>query len=152
MVITKAVGTGIIATALKAELADPESVGAMMASICELNKKACEVAVGMGIRAATDVTGFGLAGHLVEMARASGCRIGVSAGSVPVLPGALDAAAMGLVPGGTYANRSYFGTWIDLDPALATSVADLMFDPQTSGGLLLGFRPTGARNYSTGLV
>ena len=141
LVITKAVGTGIIATALKADLADPESARAMTASICELNKKACEVAVDMGIRAATDVTGFGLAGHLVEMALASGCRLTVSAGLVPVLPGALDAAGMGLVPAGAYANRNHFGRWIDMGPGLHTDAVDIMFDPQTSGGLILAVSP-----------
>ncbi len=137
LVLTKPVGTGIIATALKADLADPESSQAMMRSICELNKQAAEVAIRMGVRSATDVTGFGLVGHLVEMARASGCVVRLHAERVPVLPGALDAARMGLVPAGAYGNRDYFSAWIDLEPGLRTELSDLIFDPQTSGGLIL---------------
>jgi selenide, water dikinase len=138
LILTKAVGTGIIATALKAELASATSIDAMVKSMCTLNKAASEVAVRFGVRACTDVTGFGLAGHLVEMARARACRIRINSKSVPILEGAVDNASAGLIPGGAYANRKFFSSWISLDASVPTAVADLIFDPQTSGGLILG--------------
>lgn len=138
IILTKAVGTGLIATAVKAGLAGAESLDGMVRSICTLNRIASEVAVGLGVKACTDVTGFGLAGHLAEMARASRCRVRLRSSSVPVLQGALDAAFMGLVPGGAHANRAFFGTWTTIDTGVSPEIVDLMFDPQTSGGLLLG--------------
>ncbi len=138
LILTKKIGTGIIATALKAGLASTESVDGMVRSMCALNKVASEVAVEFGARACTDVTGFGLAGHLVEMARAGSCGIRIQSEAVPILAGALEAAAMGLIPGGAHANRKYFGSWISIDPAVELVKSDLMFDPQTSGGLVIG--------------
>jgi selenide, water dikinase len=137
IVLTKPVGTGVIATAIKGGLAPSDSVDAMVTSMCTTNGNASEVAARFGVRACTDVTGFGLAGHLVEMARASGCRVRVRSETVPLLPGAADVASMGLVPAGAHANRDFFGCWTDLDPGLSDVSTDLMFDPQTSGGLLL---------------
>jgi selenide, water dikinase len=138
LILTKAIGTGIIATAVKGGLASAESVEDMIRSMCTLNKKASEVAISFGARACTDVTGFGLAGHLVEMARASKCRARIRADDVPVLHGALEAASMGLVPAGAHANRKHFSAWVTVDAGLSLERADLMFDPQTSGGLLIG--------------
>ncbi len=138
LILTKAVGTGIIATALKAELASEAAIDAMVKSMCAINKAASEVAVRFGVKACTDVTGFGLAGHLVEMARAGKCRIRIDSRAVPLLEGAVDGASAGLIPGGAYANRKFFGGWISMDSAIPTTTADLMFDPQTSGGLVLG--------------
>lgn len=136
--LTKALGTGIIATALKGNLAAEASVEAMVRSMCTLNKAASEAAASVWVRACTDITGFGLAGHLVEMARASHCRIRIWAKNVPVLQGALEYAAMGLIPGGGHANRKFFGAWITTDPGIAQERLDLIYDPQTSGGLVLG--------------
>ncbi|MGB9618285.1 MAG: selenide, water dikinase SelD, partial [Desulfomonilaceae bacterium] len=138
LILTKKVGTGVIATALKAGLASQSEIDEMVSVMCALNKSASEVAVSFGVRACTDVTGFGLAGHLVEMAAASRCKILVYADRVPLLPGALQWASMGLLPGGVHANRKYFGAWIDIAPRLSLERVDLMFDPQTSGGLILG--------------
>lgn len=138
LILTKAIGTGIIATAVKGGLASAESIEAMITSMCTLNKKASEVAVSLSAKACTDVTGFGLAGHLVEMARASKCRVRIQADAVPVLRGALEAASMGLVPTGAYGNRKHFSAWTKIDPGVALEWVDLMFDPQTSGGLLIG--------------
>ena len=152
IIITKAVGTGVIATAGKAGLASPESVEAMIRSMCALNRRAAEVAARFNIRACTDVTGFGLAGHLVEMARASHCKVKIQSRAVPLLDGALDAAASGLVPGGTRANRIFFSTWTAIDPALSPEVQDLMFDPQTSGGLLLGVAADKAKELRSELI
>ncbi len=138
LILTKRVGTGIIATALKAGLASQSEIDAMVLTMCTLNKVASEVAVSFGVRACTDVTGFGLAGHLVEMAAASRCKIIVHADRVPPLSGALHWASMGLLPGGAHANRKHFGAWIDLSSHVSLEMVDIMFDPQTSGGLVLG--------------
>jgi selenide,water dikinase len=137
LILTKPLGTGVIATALKAKLATPSSIEAMVNSMCTINKIASEVAVRFGVKGCTDITGFGLVGHLVEMARAGRARIRIRAGNVPLLEGARDAASMGLVPAGAYGNRTFFGEWATLDPAVPTDVADLLFDPQTSGGLVM---------------
>jgi selenide, water dikinase len=138
LILTKALGTGVIATALKAGLASEESIAAMVDSMCLINKAASEVAVRFGSKACTDITGFGLAGHLVEMARGGKCRIRIKAEAVPLLEGATDTASMGLIPGGAYSNRKFFSSWISLDSAVPTEIADLIFDPQTSGGLVIG--------------
>lgn len=138
IVLTKAIGTGLVATAIKGGLAAQESIDAMVKSMCKLNRAASEAAIDLHVEACTDVTGFGLAGHLVEMARASTCHVRLTSATVPILPGAVDAASMGLVPGGTHANREYFGAWTTIDSQVSPVRVDLMFDPQTSGGLLLG--------------
>lgn len=138
VVLTKPIGVGVIATSIKAGLGSDKSVADFERSICALNNIASEVAVKWSIRACTDVTGFGLAGHLTEMALASKCMIRVNSARVPLLKGAYDAAAMGLVPAGAYSNRDYYSAWVIVGSGLPQAVCDLMFDPQTSGGLLLG--------------
>lgn len=138
LILTKAVGTGLIATALKASMASPQALEAMVLSMCTLNRRAAEVAVRFGVKSCTDVTGFGLVGHLVEMARASSCRVRLDSATVPLLEGALDAASTGLVPGGAHSNRKFFSTWVSLQGTLSPEMIDVMFDPQTSGGLILG--------------
>lgn len=152
LILTKAVGTGIIATALKGGLATSQSVDAMTKSMCTLNKKASELAGSFEVKACTDVTGFGLAGHLVEMARASSCRVRIWAEAVPVIEGALDAASMGLIPAGAHSNRAHFSAWVTIDPDVAIERSDLMFDPQTSGGLVIGVRSDHADELLQSLV
>jgi selenide, water dikinase len=141
LILTKGLGTGVIATAGKAQAAAEISMNAMISSMCFLNKTASEIGVRFGVRACTDITGFGLAGHLVEMARAGKCRIRINAGAAPRISGALEAVRMGMIPGGAYSNRKFFSSWITLDPEVPTELADLAFDPQTSGGLILGIKP-----------
>lgn len=138
LILTKPLGTGIIATALKADLAEDEALDRMTGTICALNKTSSQLAVSRGVKACTDVTGFGLAGHMVEMARAGRVRIRLNAESAPLLPGALQYASMGLVPAGAHANRAFFQQWINLSDGLSLEIVDIMFDPQTSGGLLIG--------------
>lgn len=152
LILTKAIGTGIIATALKGGLASPGSIDDMTKALCTLNKKASEVAVSFEVKACTDVTGFGLAGHVVEMARASSCRVRIRSEAVPIIEGALDAASMGLIPAGAHANRAFFSAWVTVDPAVAMDRSDLMFDPQTSGGLVIGVRPDRADELLQSLV
>jgi selenide, water dikinase len=138
LVLTKPVGTGAIAAAFKGNLASDASMDAMVRTMCTLNKTSSEVASRYGVRAATDVTGFGLAGHLVEMAKACSCLVRLRSDAVPVLEGAAESVSMGMVPKGAHSNRDYFGRWTKVDPNLPLEVSDLMFDPQTSGGLILG--------------
>jgi selenide, water dikinase len=140
LILTKGLGTGVIATAGKAQVAAESSMNAMIASMCFLNKTASDIATQFGVRGCTDVTGFGLAGHVVETARAGKCRIRINAGSAPQIPGALEAIKMGMIPGGAYSNRKFFSSWITLNPDLPVELADLVFDPQTSGGLVLGIK------------
>jgi len=138
LILTKAIGTGAIATAIKGSLASEPAVESMVRSICALNRSASEVAARFGVRACTDVTGFGLAGHLVEMARASRCRVRLESKDVPILSGALEAVSLGMIPAGTHANRKFFTSWITTSKGISPEMSDLIFDPQTSGGLVLG--------------
>lgn len=141
LVLTKAIGTGLVTTAVKrldstalapgGELAAPYA--AAVASMTTLNDEAARAAVGAGARAATDVTGFGLVGHLHKLALASGVEAVVETGSVPLLPGAADLAARGFVPGGTARNIAFVQGFVDVE---ADDLA-ILADPQTSGGLLV---------------
>jgi len=152
LVLTKAVGTGVVATALKGKLASAEVIEAMVRSMCTLNKVAAEIAVNFEVRACTDVTGFGLAGHLVEMARASSCKLRLDSDRVPILDGAMEAASMGLIPAGAHANRKFFGSWITLTSTAPLERQDLMFDPQTSGGLVFGIAADRASAFCEALL
>jgi len=138
LVLTKPIGTGILGTATKRELAEPESIAASVTSMTTLNRGASEVAIAQGLAACTDVTGFSLLGHLTEMARASHAVVRIHAHDVPLLPGVLPAAAAGLVPGGSKDNREFFGTWTDLSGDIDPILVAALFDAQTSGGLVLG--------------
>jgi len=136
LVLTKPLGTGVIATALKAGHAPPEAVAAATRAMSTLNARAAEVALRHGVQAATDITGFGLAGHAAAIGRESRLTLEIESGALPLLPGAL-ALAPRFQPGGLKANDKQFGPMVHeragIDPALRA----LVFDPQTSGGLLL---------------
>ncbi len=138
IVLTKPIGTGVISTALKGGVVDSTAVEAMTESMLRLNKEAMEAAEGLTVHACTDVTGFGLLGHLAEMIEGLevGARIWFS--RIPLLPGAGEAAEMGLVPGGTRANMDFRKEMIIRGEGVDDVMMDLLFDPQTSGGLLLG--------------
>jgi selenide,water dikinase len=137
LVLTKPIGTGVISTALKRGTPEPEYVQAAVRWMTTLNAAASEVALAAGVRAVTDITGFGLLGHLQRMMRASGCSAEVYAEAVPLLPGALELAAQGFVSGGTRANISHLAPNVDVEPAVHPDLAVLLHDAQTSGGLLL---------------
>jgi selenide,water dikinase len=143
LVLTKPLGTGVVATAVKRGDPDPAAVAAAVASMTTLNRDAAEAAVAAGVEAATDVTGFGLLGHLHRMLRASGVAGEVHAARVPFLPGAAELAAAGFVSGGSRNNQAYLGDHVELEPGLPPVVATLLHDAQTSGGLLLSV-PAGA--------
>jgi selenide,water dikinase len=141
LVLTKAVGTGAVTTALKRGADRAGWVDAAVASMCTHNDVAARVAVEAGVRGATDVTGFGLLGHLRRMALASGVDVAVTAADVPALPGAREAIAAGMVSGGTRRNRAWVEPALDVGPAVAEDDLWLLADAQTSGGLLLGVDP-----------
>ena len=135
LILTKAIGTGVLATAAKAEMF-PEGMLASMNSMKTLNRRAAEVATKYTIHACTDITGFSLLGHIFEMALGSNVAIKVNSAAIPLLTDAAEAAAMGLVPGGAYANQKYLTT-VRMNSKVPVHIQDLCFDPQTSGGLLL---------------
>jgi selenide,water dikinase len=137
LVLTKAIGTGVVATAHKRGAASDAALAAAVASMTSLNAAASEAALACGVVAATDVTGFSLLGHLHRMLRASGCGAVVEAGSVPLLPGALELTSAGYVSGGTRNNMAYLKPWATFSPEVPEPVAVLLQDAQTSGGLLL---------------
>jgi selenide,water dikinase len=137
LVLTKAIGTGVVATAHKRGAASPDVLAAAVESMTTLNAAASEAALAAGVVAATDVTGFSLLGHLHRMLRASGAAAVVSAAEVPLLPGALELTAAGYVSGGTRNNMAYLEAWASISPDVPADVAVLLQDAQTSGGLLL---------------
>ncbi len=137
IILTKPLGTGVISTALKGRMASPKAYEAMVRSMRTLNRAASEAALEAGAVSCTDVTGFGLLGHMMEMARASGVRIVLETARVPLLEDAIKYAGMGLVPGGTHANRSFFGQRVEGEGRVDPFLLDLLYDAQTSGGLLI---------------
>lgn len=141
LVLTKPIGTGIVATAIKRELAPPEAVRAAIASMTTLNRDAAEAGRAAGVRCATDITGFGLLGHLHSLLRASGCAAELYASAVPLLPGAAELVAKGAVPGGTKRNQAAVAAAVTFDAAIGEATRVLLADAQTSGGLLLAVKP-----------
>jgi selenide,water dikinase len=145
LILTKPIGTGVLATAVKAKMAGKEAEDALVSVAAALNGEAARIMAGHRPRACTDVTGFGLAGHLFEMARASNVEITVFASEIPFIPQAVELAGMGLLPGGAYATRAWCEKHFVIDPQIDRAVVDLAFDPQTSGGLLISLSPKDAR-------
>ncbi len=141
LVLTKALGTGIITTALKNDAADPATVAAAVASMTTLNGPACAAMLEVGVNAATDVTGFGLLGHLHSMMLASGLEAVVEAGAVPVLPGARELAAAGQVPGGSQRNQADLAGHLTWTASVDETTRIVLCDAQTSGGLLIAVPP-----------
>jgi selenide,water dikinase len=136
LVLTKPLGTGVIATALKAGQASEASVRAATESMRRLNREASEAALAHGVAAATDVTGFGLAGHAGAIARESGLTLEIELGALPLLPGAM-ALAERFQPGGLQSNRREFEPLVEYAGRSEELLRVLAYDPQTSGGLLL---------------
>lgn len=139
--LTKPLGTGTIVSAARQGKARPEWLDGAIGSMLRLNRHAMHLARGAGVRAATDITGFGLLGHLWEMASRSSVAIEVQASTVPLLNGARECSAMGVHTGGEARNREWAGNHVTFGKAVDPDTAALMFDPQTSGGLLLAVRP-----------
>lgn len=137
LVFTKRIGTGVVATALKRGIAEPADVAAATASMLELNRAACERMLAFDVHGCTDVSGFGLIGHAREMAAASGVTLEIEAASVEFLPGALEYARRGAIAGGLKNNREYSACAVETTREIPAGVEDLLYDPQTSGGLLV---------------
>ncbi len=139
LIFTKALGTGVISTAIKKGKAEAAWIDAAVRSMTTLNKRAAEVITGGDFRvsAMTDVTGFGLIGHAREMALASEVSISISASAVPFLEGALECVRAGYVPGGLKNNRDFSECLVEYDEGIPQDVRALLFDPQTAGGLLI---------------
>jgi len=144
ILLTKPLGTGIIATTAKAGLVDEKHMQCALDSMAELNKTAAEVFAAYDVHGGTDITGFGLLGHAVEVARASGVEIVLAASAVPLLAGTLEYAAMGLIPAGAYRNAEYFGNAVAILDTVPEALVDALYDPQTSGGLFFALPPADA--------
>jgi selenide, water dikinase len=139
LIFTKAIGTGVISTAIKKGKAEPEWIDAAVLSMTTLNKRAANV-IQLGnfrVHAMTDVTGFGLIGHAREMILASNVSFRLRAESVPLLPGAADCVRAGHIPGGLKNNREFAECIVIYESALGEELKALLFDPQTAGGLLI---------------
>ncbi len=137
LVLTKPLGTGIINTAIKAGMATAELTDRVTRLMSALNRDAAGVMSNFTVRACTDVTGFGLLGHLAEMVCGSGTSVRIFSEQVPVIAESLEFASMGLIPAGAYRNREFRESMIDFEKTVERSFMDVLFDPQTSGGLLI---------------
>lgn len=146
LILTKPLGTGIINTAIKGGLASERIIAQVTESMAALNKNAAEVMADYPVHACTDITGFGFLGHLSEMVVGSGCGVRIDALGVPVLPETLEYAAMGLIPAGAYRNRDFRLFMVDFASTVDRTLRDVLFDPQTSGGLLISVAPQEAEN------
>jgi selenide,water dikinase len=148
LILTKPIGTGVIATALKFDRAPEGAVAAATKSMTTLNKAAADVLeswVDGRAHACTDITGFGLIGHASEMAAASQCTLEIDAAAVPLLDGALE-LVKGNIPGGGRTNRQHFAKGAVLAGTVPEELTDLLFDPQTSGGLLISLHADAAES------
>lgn len=141
LVLSKPLGFGTTTTALKNGSAEPGDVAEAVRWMQQLNKSAAELAVDLQVRGGTDITGFSLLGHGHEMAQASGVRLKFSFGQIPFLSGAQRYAREWIFPGGSLDNRAYFGSWVTFIPQIDEPSQMLLFDAQTSGGLLLSVPP-----------
>ena len=141
--LTKPLGVGILTTAAKAELLEPEELRRVTALMTTLNKGARDVMVKYRVHACTDVTGFGLLGHGLEMAQGSDTELHLQTAGLDFLPRALDFAGMGILPAGMYRNRSFAADFVE-PGQVPLAVQDAMYDPQTSGGLLIAVHPDDA--------
>ena len=137
LVLTKPLGTGIVATAVKADMASRQAQEKVIRSMNTLNRVPAEIMEGFAVHACTDITGFGLLGHACEMIENTAAGMVVYASRVPVFEEALEYAGMGLIPGGAYRNEKFRQTLVDTEGEIDDDRMKLMFDPQTSGGLLI---------------
>ncbi len=137
LILSKRLGAGVVTTALKRGIADADQVAAAVTSMSRLNRVAAELARRHDAHAMTDITGFGLAGHALEMAKLSGVDFRLNMDDLALLPGAIEHALNGVFPGGMERNREYYSQWLSVEGMLAEHEYGLLFDPQTSGGLLM---------------
>lgn len=141
LILTKPLGSGIVTTALRGGMVDDATARLVVDTMATLNKRGAEILRPLPVHACTDVTGFGFLGHLAEMVAGSGKSVQITASSIPCFPGVLEWGAMGLLPAGLHANRAFRGGMVDMDESIPLPLQDLLFDPQTSGGLLAAIPP-----------
>jgi selenide,water dikinase len=137
LLLTKPLGMGVVSTAIKQGKAAPEVVAAAMAQMATLNKAACEAMADVTVHGATDVTGFGLMGHAFEMASGARATLRIRADAVPLAEGAIELARAGMLSGGCKRGRAYLDGKVSVGAGVDPALADVMFDAETSGGLLL---------------
>ena len=137
LILTKPLGTGIVNTAIKGGIASPEVVESITHLMARLNQKPAEIMSRYEVHACTDITGFGLLGHLAEMVLDSGCAIRLQSDQIPIIPEAKGFAQMGFIPAGAYRNREFRAGMTEFGLSVDRFLQDLLFDPQTSGGLLI---------------
>ena len=137
LILTKPLGVGILTTAAKADMVEQSILERIYTQMATLNKAARDIMVKYPVHSCTDVTGFSLLGHGYEMAQGSGCTLHITVDSVPIHREAVEFASMGLVPAGAYRNRQYAASGVQLCREIPLAMQDILYDPQTSGGLLL---------------
>ena len=137
LILTKPLGIGILTTAAKADMVEQTLMNRIHQQMTRLNKDACRIIKDFPVHSCTDVTGFGLMGHSTEMALGSGCTLHLQAGRIPFHPEALEMADMGLVPAGAYRNRDFAEHHVAVRGQVPRAMQDILYDPQTSGGLLI---------------
>lgn len=145
LILTKPLGSGVMTTAAKADLLSAGQYEQMISVMKRLNRAACEAMIPCRPSACTDVTGFGLLGHAFEMARGSGVTLEIEQARVPLMDGVTALAREGIIPAGAYRNRGYLADHVEFGPGVAQECEDLLFDPQTSGGLLISVAAPRAR-------
>ncbi len=146
LVLTKALGTGVISTAIKKDQAAKEWIAAASQSMTTLNKTAAEIVLKYDVHGMTDITGFGLIGHARELALASNVSLEINSREVRILPGALECIRAGFIPGGLKANREFAECVTDSNGRVSDELWNLMFDPQTAGGLLISVSAADCEN------
>jgi selenide,water dikinase len=137
LVLTKPLGTGILNTALKANLLDDKAKKSLVEQMARLNKEVSEVMVSLGANACTDVTGFGLMGHACEMAENSGASMRITVEDIPLMEDVAKWAEAGMIPAGLHSNRDFRKDMVGISDSLPRWISDVIYDPQTSGGLLI---------------
>jgi selenide,water dikinase len=141
LVLTKPLGTGIISTAIKENEASKKAIARIVKSMTELNSTASEVMQEVGVNACKDITGFGLLGHIAEMVEGTDVGMVIDAAAVPIFPEAKGYVGKGFIPGGLHRNREFRRNMVDMDNNVPQYLQDILFDPQTSGGLLMAVPP-----------
>ncbi len=137
LVLTKPLGTGLISTAIKGGTATPAAIARIVKSMTALNRAASEAMLSVGANACKDVTGFGLLGHAAEMIQRTEVGLVIDSAAVPFFPEAKECAEMGMIPGGLHRNRDYRRDMVEIDLKVPQYLQDILYDPQTSGGLLI---------------
>ncbi len=137
LILTKPLGLGIINTAIKAQMVSDETYNMAVKTMSTLNKFAKDAAMKIGVNSCTDVTGFGFLGHALEMAEGSNVTLKINVKSIPIIEEAKELASMGIIPGGAYSNMGFIGDKVKISDDIPEEISDILYDPQTSGGLLI---------------